>query len=232
MSGLRFSEEWYHNRIQKRSIAKAPGPQNISSRKSAPPVEGYCLLTEISAALTFWPCDPLCPVYKRVRSIGRSFTALKSNYEAGEQCLTLLYFRTFFPELAWWISSIPNSGKLAAGEGGKLVGEGLSRGYPDLLIDLPSAGYIGARFEMKRYDRDARATKEQMERLQACASVGHACAILRGHRAAILWLHQYFKIAFRIDRFPWLDSFDYMPWAVIDIAPDAAASQRVLQAGS
>lgn len=84
------------------------------------------------------------------------------------------------------VYAIPNFsgrlGKLTAIHSTRLAEEGRRKGYPDLGLDVPRAGFHGWRGEMKRR-KDGRLKDEQREWLQFLTSAGYYTCTAAGWEA-------------------------------------------------
>ena len=69
--------------------------------------------------------------------------------EHQEQAAFFQWLRLVHPELAEMATAVPNGGHRHISVAKKLKAEGVSPGYPDILIDYPQGPYHGLRIEMK-----------------------------------------------------------------------------------
>jgi hypothetical protein len=80
----------------------------------------------------------------------RTYRASASEHQ--EQCALIEWCRTFagqHPDLAY-IVAVPNGGARPILVGVAMKAEGVSPGYPDLLLDVARGGYHGWRGELKK----------------------------------------------------------------------------------
>jgi len=101
--------------------------------------------------------------------------------EHAEQVEFMYLLATHIPEIYAHTTAIPNGGKRHLSVAKKLKAEGVKKGYPDLLIDLPRGRYHGARFEMKRqYSPPSKTTREQLEWLERLNAAGYYAMVVKG----------------------------------------------------
>lgn len=96
--------------------------------------------------------------------------------------------RTTRPELEM-LAAVPNGGQRHAAVAGKLKAEGVRAGYPDLVLNVPRAGYHGLFIELK--SMTGRATPEQRDWLERLQRHGHRAVVCRGWLAAKSELENY-----------------------------------------
>ncbi len=77
---------------------------------------------------------------------------MNSPLEHYEQILFVDWFRAAYPDMSMSLHAVPNQFTGRSKEIQKRVREGLSKGYPDLLLDIPKGVFHGLRIEMKRID--------------------------------------------------------------------------------
>jgi hypothetical protein len=76
----------------------------------------------------------------------------RDDREHREQVEFVTWVQTALPGLAECMTAIPHGGHRRKGVAGKLVAEGVRRGYPDVLFDVPRGPWHGLRVEMKAED--------------------------------------------------------------------------------
>lgn len=96
---------------------------------------------------------------------------------------------TRFPELEM-LAHIPNEGKRTNAAGARLKREGLRKGYPDIVLNVPHGGYHGLFIELKR-QRSGRTTPEQKEWIAKLIKQGYAAAFCYGWEDAWTFIHSY-----------------------------------------
>lgn len=86
------------------------------------------------------------------------------------------------PELRW-LHSVPNGGARSARTAGRLKAEGVRRGVPDVLLDVPRGGFHGLRIELKKPGRYS-VTPEQREWIAGYIERGYRAEVCVGWIAA------------------------------------------------
>jgi hypothetical protein len=90
--------------------------------------------------------------------------------------------RRQFPELRW-LFAVPNGGQRSARTAARLKAEGVRRGVPDVLLDVPRAGYHGLRIELKKPGRHS-VSLEQREWIAGYQERGYRAEVCVGWIAA------------------------------------------------
>lgn len=103
--------------------------------------------------------------------------------EHEEQVTLLEWFDLQYPALRKRMAAVPNAGKMNATIGKRMNREGRRKGYPDLQLLVPHAGYHGLIIEMKRQD-GGEVSPEQMDWLEWLAQMGYKVAVCAGFEAA------------------------------------------------
>jgi len=65
---------------------------------------------------------------------------------------------------------------------------GKSKGFPDYVVFLPNG--VNVAIELKRYDKPAKASKEQIEWLKYLSTRGFQCAVCHGSLEAVNFLKE------------------------------------------
>ena len=117
--------------------------------------------------------------------------------EHAEQVAFVAYVRAAHPIYAKFLAAVPNGGMRAMKTAKRLKAEGVSPGYPDLLLDYSVGNYHGLRIEMKRA-RGSRGgaagsdtTDEQDAWIARLRHQGYAVAVCHGADEAIETFEQY-----------------------------------------
>jgi hypothetical protein len=76
-------------------------------------------------------------------------SAPREDREHREQVEFVTWVQAALPGLAECMTAVPHGGHRRKGVAGKLVAEGVRRGYPDVLFDVPRGPWHGLRVEMK-----------------------------------------------------------------------------------
>lgn len=94
-----------------------------------------------------------------------------------------------YPDLDM-LAHIPNEGKRTKTTGARLKREGLRRGYPDIILDVPRGEYHGLRIELKRR-QGYKISTEQKEWIRKLNKQGYAAAFCFGWEEAWEFIHAY-----------------------------------------
>ncbi len=95
--------------------------------------------------------------------------------------------------LAYYVAHVPNGGNMSARAGNKLKKEGVQKGYPDLLMDIPKGGYHGLRLELKRLNGGV-VSKEQKERISVLLEEGYQALVVRGYDETVKAIQEYLNL--------------------------------------
>ena len=96
-----------------------------------------------------------------------------------------------YPELDL-LAHIPNEGKRTKTTGARLKREGLRRGYPDIILDVPRGGYHGLKIELKRR-KGSKITPDQKKWIIKLNKQGYAAAFCYGWEQAWEFIHAYLE---------------------------------------
>ena len=94
-----------------------------------------------------------------------------------------------YPELSM-LTHIPNEGKRTISAGARLKREGLKKGYPDIILDVPNNNFHGLRIELKRR-KGSKKTNEQKEWIKKLCDMGYAASFCYGWEEAWNFIHAY-----------------------------------------
>jgi len=94
-----------------------------------------------------------------------------------------------YPDLDM-LAHIPNEGKRTKTTGARLKREGLRRGYPDIVLDVPRGEYHGLKIELKRR-KGSKITPDQKEWIIKLNKQGYAAAFCYGWEQAWEFIHAY-----------------------------------------
>lgn len=117
---------------------------------------------------------------------------LKGNQEHYEQVRLFETVLREDPELYELMAAVPNGGLRANKTANDLNAEGLKRGYPDIIIDLPAGIYHGARIEMK--SESGKLSAEQKQKLKSRSDRGYYCAVCYGCDEALEVIRRYRRL--------------------------------------
>ena len=142
---------------------------------SQPPAHASAAHDEAECAL----CDP-CAAMVRTWPWLELRESLPPNDEGSEAELqenAAAHLRSMYPEIPFQHSM--NGGFLKGGHKAwqRLVCRGVSEGFPDLFIYLPSQGFHGLAIELKVQSRPL--FPAQMKWLEALSAAGHLCVVIR-----------------------------------------------------
>lgn len=90
------------------------------------------------------------------------------------------------------VAAVPNGGQRSKITATKLKREGVSAGYPDLLVDFPAQGFHGLRIEMK--SMTGYPSREQREWIERLRANGYRAEVCRGADQAWRVLTDYLGI--------------------------------------
>ncbi len=90
------------------------------------------------------------------------------------------------------MTAIPNGGLRNIKVAMKLKKEGVSKGYPDILLDYANNGYHGLRIELKR-QKGSYPTTEQKQWLQRLNSAGYKAVVCNGWTEAKNVIEEYLQ---------------------------------------
>lgn len=102
-----------------------------------------------------------------------------------------------YPDLDM-LAHVPNEGKRTKTTGARLKREGVRRGYPDIVLDVPRAEYHGLKIELKR-QKGSKITPEQKEWIIKLNKQGYAAAFCYGWEQAWDLIHAYLKCDKSVD---------------------------------
>lgn len=91
--------------------------------------------------------------------------------------------KTRYPQLNC-ISATQNGLYSTAKHVNRMKRAGLKPGYPDLIVDIPSRGYHGARIELKRRGYGNKMSKAQTEWFSKLTEQGYWCFCTEGWESA------------------------------------------------
>jgi len=94
-----------------------------------------------------------------------------------------------YPDLAYLVA-VPNGGDRHPAVAAKLKAEGVSRGYPDLLLDVARGTFFGLRLELKR-TKGGRLSEHQEAWHQRLRRQGYRVCVCQGWEAAAAELTAY-----------------------------------------
>ena len=108
---------------------------------------------------------------------------MKPLLESEEQKL-LIQWAQYVPIVKDYLIHYPLGGKRHLLEAISLKKQGAKKGVSDLFLAYPTAHYAGLWIELKRNDKKARLTKEQIDWLNNVRKVGYAGEVAYGFEEA------------------------------------------------
>ncbi len=115
--------------------------------------------------------------------------------EHKEQAAFVLRLRTQYPEVAEYMTAVPHGGQRHKAVAAKLRAEGVTRGYPDILIDYPCGPFSGMRIEMKRRNATQSDIKpEQRAWGDRLLAAGFLAVVARGADHAMDQVEEYLAL--------------------------------------
>lgn len=94
-----------------------------------------------------------------------------------------------YPDLDM-LAHVPNEGKRTKATGARLKREGLRRGYPDIVLDVPRGIYHGLKIELKRR-KGSKITQDQKDWIRKLNAQNYLAAFCYGWEEAWELIHAY-----------------------------------------
>ncbi|WP_278438349.1 VRR-NUC domain-containing protein [Pseudomonas oryzihabitans] len=117
------------------------------------------------------------------------------DWEGNEQTALFTWIDRQYPRESKLIYHVPNGGHRHKATAGKLKGQGVRAGMPDINVDIARGGYFGMRIEFKATPpHDAAVSPSQLSALHRLTDQGYLAIVCRGvddarvHLAAYLGL--------------------------------------------
>lgn len=132
------------------------------------------------------------PHFKALNYLFKHPGDFSARQEHFEQCFIFHYMEIHHPRVYEMMYAVPNSGRRAKMERGMMSSQGLKKGVPDIILDLPCAGFHGLRIELKRTGgKRSSVSKEQEIWLSKMALNGYKAEVCFGWKEAIDCLLSY-----------------------------------------
>lgn len=96
-----------------------------------------------------------------------------------------------YPELDM-LFHVANEGVRSKAQGAKLVAVGLTRGIPDIFLDVARGGFHGARFELKV--PGGKVSSSQVRRIERYTDEGYFARVCWGAEEAIKSIEHYLRL--------------------------------------
>lgn len=118
-----------------------------------------------------------------------------TDWEGIEQTQLFTWLELAFPKEAKSIYHVPNGGHRHKATAGKLKGQGVRAGMPDINVDIARGGYFGLRIEFKATPpHDAAVSPSQLAALQRLTDQGYLAIVCRGVHDAREHLTAYLRL--------------------------------------
>lgn len=117
------------------------------------------------------------------------------DWEGIEQTALFKWIDLQYPQESKLIYHVPNGGHRHKATAGKLKGQGVRAGMPDINVDIARGGYFGLRIEFKATPpHDAAVSPKQRDALQLLTERGYLAIICRGAHDAQEQIRAYFRL--------------------------------------
>lgn len=118
-----------------------------------------------------------------------------TDWEGIEQAQLFTWLELAFPKEAKSIYHVPNGGHRHKATAGKLKGQGVRAGMPDINVDIARGGYFGMRIEFKATPpHDAAVSPSQLGAIQRLTEQGYLAIVCRGVHDAREHLAAYLRL--------------------------------------
>lgn len=109
--------------------------------------------------------------------------------ESDMQIACIKWFRLQYPRYSKMLFAIPNGGTRIPKEAARMKSEGVLSGVPDLMLAVPSHGYVGAFIELKV--KPNKPSREQLEWMEQVSNHGYATHVIYGINEFVEWVNYY-----------------------------------------
>ena len=121
--------------------------------------------------------------------------APRIDWEGNEQTILFTWIDLQYPRESKLIYHVPNGGHRHKATAGKLKGQGVRAGMPDINVDIARGGYFGMRIEFKATPpHDAAVSPSQLAALQRLTDQGYLAIVCRGVHDAREHLTAYLRL--------------------------------------
>lgn len=110
-----------------------------------------------------------------------------------QECVALIQYFAYKPEIGKFLIKIPNEGKRSWGYAKKMRAEGLKAGVPDYFLAIPTPEYAGMWIEMKRKNGTYKLHGEQADWITRLLQNNYYATFAFGADDAIQKIHRYLK---------------------------------------
>ncbi|WP_288477125.1 VRR-NUC domain-containing protein [uncultured Pseudomonas sp.] len=117
------------------------------------------------------------------------------DWEGIEQTALFKWIDLQYPQESKLIYHVPNGGHRHKATAGKLKGQGVRAGMPDINVDIARGGYFGLRIEFKATPpNDAAVSPKQRDALQLLNDRGYLAIVCRGAHDAQEQIRAYLRL--------------------------------------
>ncbi len=135
-------------------------------------------------------------VLKKYQSREVRARAPRIDWEGNEQTILFTWIDLQYPRESKLIYHVPNGGHRHKATAGKLKGQGVRAGMPDINVDIARGGYFGMRIEFKATPpNDADVSPKQRGALQLLNDHGYLAIVCRGVHDAQEQIRAYLRLA-------------------------------------
>ena len=121
--------------------------------------------------------------------------APRIDWEGNEQTILFTWIDLQYPRESKLIYHVPNGGHRHKATAGKLKGQGVRAGMPDINVDIARGGYFGLRIEFKATPpNDADVSPRQRDALQLLNDRGYLAIVCRGVHDAQEQIRAYLRL--------------------------------------
>ncbi|MBA1179555.1 VRR-NUC domain-containing protein [Pseudomonas psychrotolerans] len=121
--------------------------------------------------------------------------APRIDWEGNEQTILFTWIDLQYPCESKLIYHVPNGGHRHKATAGKLKGQGVRAGMPDINVDIARGGYFGMRIEFKATPpNDSPISPKQRDALQLLNDGGYLAILCRGVHDAQEQIRAYLRL--------------------------------------
>ncbi|SEO64185.1 VRR-NUC domain-containing protein [Pseudomonas sp. Snoq117.2] len=121
--------------------------------------------------------------------------APRIDWEGNEQTILFTWIDLQYPRESKLIYHVPNGGHRHKATAGKLKGQGVRAGMPDINVDIARGGYFGLRIEFKATPpNDADVSPKQRDALKLLNDRGYLAIVCRGVHDAQEQIRAYLRL--------------------------------------
>lgn len=121
--------------------------------------------------------------------------APRVDWEGNEQTILFTWIDLQYPRESKLIYHVPNGGHRHKATAGKLKGQGVRAGMPDINVDIARGGYFGLRIEFKATPpNDADVSPKQRDALKLLNDRGYLAIVCKGVHDAQEQIRAYLRL--------------------------------------